>query len=43
MLRAAEPPPVAGINSKDKIENAIQDYEDELTAIPVPKVNEEKI
>jgi hypothetical protein len=31
------------INSKDKIENAIQDYEDELTAIPVPKVNEEKI
>jgi len=31
------------INSKDKINNAVEEFENELTAVPVPKVTEEKI
>jgi len=31
------------INSKDKIDNAVEEFEDELSAIPVPQVSEELI
>ena len=31
------------INSKDKIDNAVEEFEDELSAVPVPNVKEELI